>query len=73
MYIKVTVSPGSKKETIEEVGDRAYRITVREPAEQNLANRRVCELLALEFSVPSRAVRILTGHRSRSKMVSIDN
>ncbi|MEK7511180.1 MAG: DUF167 family protein [Patescibacteria group bacterium] len=73
MYIKVTAHPGSRKESIEEAGDRSFTITVREPAERNLANIRIRELLALRFSVPVSAVRILTGHRSRSKMISIDN
>lgn len=72
MYIKVTAIPGARKESIEETGDRAFSISVREPAERNLANARIRELLAERFSVPPAQVRILTGHRSRSKMVSID-
>lgn len=72
MYIRVTVTPGARKETIEETGDASFAITVREPAAQNLANTRVRELLARHFSVPANQVRILTGHRSRSKMVSIE-
>lgn len=73
MYVKVTVAPGSRKETITETGDRTFAICVREPAEQNRANTRVRQLLAYHFNVPLGSVRILTGHRSRAKMVSIDN
>lgn len=73
MYVKVTVAPGSKNETIVETAPRTFAITVREPAEQNRANTRVRELLARHFKVPLGHVRILTGHRSRGKMVSIDN
>ena len=72
MYIKVTAHPGNRKESIEEIGEQAFVIAVREPAERNLANGRIRELLALRFEVPVSSVRILTGHRSRSKMVSID-
>ncbi len=73
MYIKVTVTPGARKETVEEVGDRTFLVTVRAPAAQNHANTRVRELFAERFAIPLGKVRILTGHRSRSKMLSIDN
>lgn len=71
MYLKVFVTPGARKEAVEEVGD-TLRIAVREPAEQNRANMRVRELVALRLGLPFGKVRILTGHRSRSKMMSID-
>lgn len=70
MFIKVLVTPGAKKEKIEEKGD-TLRISVREPATQNLANTRVRELVAELFKAPVGKVRILTGHRSRAKMISI--
>ncbi|MFA6519513.1 MAG: DUF167 domain-containing protein [Candidatus Paceibacterota bacterium] len=70
MFIKVFVTPGAKKEKIEEKGD-TLRISVREPATQNLANTRVRELVAERFKAPLGKVRILTGHRSRAKMISV--
>lgn len=79
MYIKVFVTPGAKKERVEETsakgGDRSesLRIAVTEPAEQNRANERVREILAARAGVPVGKVRILTGHHSRSKMISIDS
>jgi len=73
MYVKVTAQPGARKETIHEAGDRGFVIAVREEAQQNRANTRIRELLADRFKVPLSAVRILTGHRSRSKILSIDN
>ena len=72
MYIKVTVTPGARKETIARSGDTAFVISVKEPAAQNHANTRVRELLAQHFNITRAQVRILTGHRSRSKMISID-
>ncbi|MBU6214692.1 DUF167 domain-containing protein [Patescibacteria group bacterium] len=72
MFIKVLVTPGAKKEKLEENGD-AFAISVREPAAQNRANDRVREIIAERFGVPAGKVRILTGHRSRAKMVSISH
>jgi len=70
MFIKVFVTPGAKKEKVEEKGD-TLRISVREPATQNFANIRVRELIAERFKAPVGKVRILTGHRSRAKMISV--
>jgi uncharacterized protein YggU (UPF0235/DUF167 family) len=70
MYIKVFVTPGAKKERVEEKSETLL-ISVREPAEGNRANTRVRELIAARFKAPVGKVRILTGHRSRAKMVGI--
>lgn len=70
MFIKVLVTPGARKETVEEKGE-TLSIAVREPAQGNLANTRVRELIALRFQKPIGSVRILTGHHSRVKMISV--
>ncbi len=72
MYIKVFVTPGAKKEKVEEKGE-TLMISVREPAMGNRANDRVRELVAMREGKPLGSVRILTGHRSRAKMVSISS
>ncbi len=76
MFLKVFVTPGARRERVEvhpakggEGGTLA--IAVREPAEGNRANERVREIVAARFGAPLGKVRILTGHRSRSKMISI--
>ena len=80
MYLKVFVTPDARKETVEEKGDPSRQgnaevdtlvITVREPATGNRANTRVRELIALRLGLPVSKVRILTGHHSRAKMISI--
>ncbi len=72
MFIKVFVTPGAKKEKVEKKSETLL-IAVREPATQNLANTRVREIIAKRFKAPVGKVRILTGHRSRAKMISINN
>lgn len=72
MYLKVFVTPDAKREKVEEVGD-TLRISVREPATGNQANTRVREVIALRVGKPLGKVRILTGHRSRVKMISISD
>ena len=70
MYIKVFVIPDAKREIVTEKGEM-LAISVREPASGNRANTRVREIVAERQMVPLGKVRILTGHHSRVKMVSI--
>ncbi len=72
MYLKVFVTPGAKREKVEEKGE-LLAIAVREPASGNRANDRVRELIALRQGVPLTQVRILTGHHSRGKMISVNS
>ena len=71
MYIKVFVTPGAKREKIERK-DETFAISVREPAAGNRANNRVREIIAAQQGIPFSKVQILTGHRSRAKMISIN-
>ncbi len=70
MYIKIKVIPDSKKEKVEKLKDDEYRMWVKVPAENNLANTRVTELCREMF--PGTSVRIVSGHHSPSKIVSIN-
>jgi len=70
MYIKVFVTPGAKKEKIEEKGETLL-ISVREPATGNRANDRIRAIIAEREGVPFGKVRIQTGHRARAKMISV--
>ncbi len=71
MYIKVRVIAGAGKESFEMLKENSFKISVRLPAKQNLANRRVVELVAYHFKVPVTQVRIINGHQSPSKILSI--
>jgi len=71
MYIKVRVTAGAKREAITKVSKSSYKISVKEPVERNLANKRVVELIAKELKLPVGKVRIINGHQSPSKMLSV--
>lgn len=72
MFIKVKVTAGSKKEKVERKTENRFIISVREPAERNLANIRVCEIIASIFKINIKAVRIISGHQSPSKILSLN-
>lgn len=70
MHLRVSVTAGAKRERMEERGERLL-IAVKEPAAENRANRRVCEIVAARLKVPLTAVRIIAGHHARSKLLAI--
>jgi uncharacterized protein YggU (UPF0235/DUF167 family) len=72
MYIKVKVQASAKKEEIIKKKLDTYIISVKEPAERNLANKRVCEIIASLFVISIKNVRIISGHQSPSKILSIN-
>jgi len=71
MYIKVKVQANAKKENIEKKSSDSYFISVKEPAERNQANKRVCEIIASLFNISVKSIRIINGHQSPSKILSI--
>jgi uncharacterized protein YggU (UPF0235/DUF167 family) len=71
MYIKVRVLAGAKHEAIEHLSSDHFKISVKEPAQQNLANTRVIELIAAHYELPASKVKIINGHQSTSKLLSI--
>ena len=72
MYVRVHVVPDARREAFHKEGKDTWRIAVKEPAERNLANERVRTLIAREHGVPLSNVRILTGHTSRTKLLSVN-
>jgi uncharacterized protein (TIGR00251 family) len=69
MYLKIKVIPEAKDEKVEQIKDDEYRIWVKVEAKNNRANERILEILREMF--PKNPVRIISGHHSPSKIVSI--
>ena len=70
MYIKIRVYPESKNEAFIKESPDHFEVRVREKAEQNQANRRGLELVREHFGRVQ--VRIVSGHHSPSKIISVD-
>ena len=70
MYIKVKVKAGARKEIVEWVSDDHFVISVREKAEHNYANFRILGIFRTMY--PNTSVRIVSGHHSASKILSIE-
>ncbi len=71
MLIKVKVITESTKEKIVKKSADSFVISVKEPAERNMANKKVLELVRKYFNVYNK-VRIVNGHHSQSKIISLE-
>jgi len=70
MKIQVKVKPSSKTDEIGQEGD-SFIVKVKESPREGKANQAVIRLLAEHFSVPKSQVRILSGFRSRNKVIEV--
>lgn len=71
MYIHVRVHANAKKEVWTARKPAHFEASVREKAENNKANERVLHLVANHFGIPVDHVRIVNGHHSPSKLISV--
>ena len=70
--VKVRVQPkASRNQIVSLVGD-TLRVRVTAPPEDGKANQAVIALLAASLNVAKSSVRILRGHSSRDKLISVD-
>ncbi|MFA5020894.1 MAG: DUF167 domain-containing protein [Patescibacteria group bacterium] len=71
--ILVEVRPNSKQEKIEQITDGVYKIHVRAPARDNLANNAVIQSLAKYFHVAKGLIAIKAGKTSKTKVIIISD
>jgi len=64
------VKPNSRTEEVSQEG-HSFIVRVREPPREGKANQAVIKLLAEYFRVPKSQVRILSGLRSRNKVIEV--
>ena len=70
MKIHVKVKPSSKTEELSQERE-SFIIKVKDPPKEGKANHAVIKLLAEHFGVPQSRVRILSGFRSRNKLIEV--
>ncbi len=68
--IRLKVHPDARRDRLERRGEGVYELWVRARAERGLANAAALELLARELDCPAKALRLIKGATSPSKIVS---
>ena len=71
MLIHVKIKPDSKEDKIIQKNETSFIVHVKEPAEENRANKKMVELMAGKFNIVKSKVRIITGHHQPSKILDI--
>lgn len=71
--ITVLVKPRSSREAIEGWKEGALVVRLTSPPVEGAANRALVKLLAKKLSVARSSVRIVTGERSRTKIVEVED
>ncbi|MCX6813902.1 MAG: DUF167 domain-containing protein, partial [Candidatus Azambacteria bacterium] len=71
MKIFIKAKPSSKEESIKKFSETNFEIWVKEPPVRGLANAAIIKVLARRFGVSLSAVKIISGHTSRQKIVEI--
>ena len=72
MKIFVRVQPRSSKEEVVKLKENEYKIYMHEPALEGKANKRLIEILAEYFKTKKSSISIISGPRSKKKILNIN-
>lgn len=73
MILKITVQvkTNSKHESVEKNKENSYTVRVNTPPVDGKANKRVIELLAKYLNQPKSSIQIVSGFKSKIKIIQI--
>jgi uncharacterized protein (TIGR00251 family) len=71
MLIRVHVSTNANEARVVKVGESDFEVKVNEKAIGGRANRRLLEIMSKHFMVPKSRVRLVSGAKSRDKVLEI--
>jgi hypothetical protein len=69
--LTIRVQPGAARSGVVGPYGAALKVRVAAPADDGKANKELVRFLAGHLEVPVRAVEIVTGHHSRTKVVRV--
>ena len=72
MKINVKAFPNANKNSVTEIDEINYSVSVKEPPIGGRANRAIVEVLASHFNVATSQVFIVSGRTSRKKVIEIE-
>jgi len=71
MILEIRVTPKASRELIKEE-DGKLKAYLTKPAEDNLANLQLIDLLSEYLHTKKSLIKIIKGHKSRNKLVEVD-
>ena len=67
----ISVKTNAKTVRVDRIGGNELKVAVKEPPTDGKANLGVVNALSGYFGVPKSSISIMTGHKSRKKIVSV--
>lgn len=71
MLVRVHVTPNAREARVTKVDEGNFEVRVDAKAMDGRANKRLVEILAKHFSVPKSKVVIVSGAKSRDKVLQV--
>lgn len=71
IFIKVKIK--AKSEKVEKIDADHFEVWVKTPPVEGKANESVIKLLSEYLDIPKSAINIVSGTKSRNKVIDIDN
>ena len=71
MHIKVRVTPNAREARVVKVGEAEFEVRVDEKAIGGRANKRLLEILSEHLKVPKSRILLVSGARSRDKILEV--
>jgi len=71
MLIRVHVTPNAKEARLTKVDEATFEVKVDEKATGGRANKRLVEILSEHLKVPKSRIAIVSGARSRDKVLEV--
>jgi uncharacterized protein (TIGR00251 family) len=72
MNLRVRVQPRAKRNALVPWQDGQWKLSVTAPAVEGKANEACVEYMARTLGIPRSRVRIVSGEKSRNKVVALD-
>jgi uncharacterized protein (TIGR00251 family) len=73
MIIQIKVKTRAGKNSVYSLGKNVYNITISAPPFDNEANESIIKLLAEYFQIPPSGIKIKKGHKSKIKLIEIND
>lgn len=71
MKIIVKAKPSSKEDIVEKIDEYTYKVSVKAPPLNGKANAAIVKVLSEYFKTSPSLVEIISGYRSKTKVVEI--
>lgn len=71
MRIYAKVKARAKKNEVQKISEKEYKVKVTAPPEKGKANEKVIELLAYHLAVPKSSMKIIAGKSTKIKIIDI--